>query len=311
MSRYLAKLCLAGVAALALLALGGTSILAPAWAAPPDKSTLGKLGCNSGQIARKDGTNSWICDSEDFNELKNVPAGLADGDDDTLDDLSCTQGQTVIFDVTLGWMCADVGAAVPQAVIDNLELLISVPASAFVFVTSGSYTGDLVQEAIDLGLGDFTPTGTDMSPTEAGDAICNKLAQEANLPGEYLAWLTWFDGPEDYFDQVSGPYVFPSVAVIVADDWADLTDGALHVPINVDENGVAVLSSNVWTGGSWSGGGGFGNPSSCFNWQSSSVSDTGLIGLTTENDGNWSADSSLDNDTCDSFNRLYCFGQFL
>ncbi len=51
MYRHLTKLSLAGVAALALLALGGTTIVSPAWAAPPDKSTLGKLGCDSGQIA--------------------------------------------------------------------------------------------------------------------------------------------------------------------------------------------------------------------------------------------------------------------
>ena len=60
MYQHLTKLLPAGAVALALLALSFTLIPSPAWAPAPDKTTLGKLGCASGQIARKDGA-AWIC----------------------------------------------------------------------------------------------------------------------------------------------------------------------------------------------------------------------------------------------------------
>ncbi len=60
MYQHLTKLSLTLVVAVALLALGFTLIPSPAWAPAPDKTTLGKLGCASGQIARKDGA-AWIC----------------------------------------------------------------------------------------------------------------------------------------------------------------------------------------------------------------------------------------------------------
>ncbi len=71
MYRYLTKLFPAGVVAVALLVLAGTSVLAPGRAAPP-KTSLGKLNCKSGEIARKDGIESWVCSQEDWTKLQSI-----------------------------------------------------------------------------------------------------------------------------------------------------------------------------------------------------------------------------------------------
>lgn len=116
--------------------------------------------------------------------------------------------------------------------------------SKSIFVSSTTHTGNLG------GLG-----GADM--------ICNNLAASAGLTGVYRAWLSSslpFDDPASTFVQASVPYVLPN-GVVVATDWADLTDGRLLAPISVDENGQEVLpnvqftlvSNPVWTNTDHSG----------------------------------------------------------
>ena len=124
MNRYPTKLFLAGVAALALLALGTTSILAPAWAVKPmtsDKSL--PIGCTDGEIAKRvgapDGTLEWACASDtdtNTNAATDCASGeYLDGDGtcnampadfDTLGDLDCTTDQIAKWD-GLDWVCAD------------------------------------------------------------------------------------------------------------------------------------------------------------------------------------------------------------
>lgn len=72
---------------------------------------------------------------------------------------------------------------------------------------------------------------------------CAERAGAANLPGDYLPWL-------------SDPYVRTDKA-IVANSWADLIDGQLDAPIDRDEHGAPMraallpscaLDYAVWTG---------------------------------------------------------------
>ena len=95
MYQHLTKLLLAGMVAVALLALGSTSIIAPAWADDDsdDVESLEDLSCKNGQIAKRDGSRrrgKWVC---------------AD-DTDTLAGLTCSQNQVAKFN-GVSWACAD------------------------------------------------------------------------------------------------------------------------------------------------------------------------------------------------------------
>ena len=111
--------------------------------------------------------------------------------------------------------------------LDNV-LAIATGRGKFVFVTSTKQTGDL-------------------GGIDGADDICNDRAADAGLPGVYKAWLASTDAndPESTFVRATGPYVRTDYAR-VADDWADLTDGRLPRPINIDEFGE-LQSGNVWT----------------------------------------------------------------
>ena len=88
----------------------------------------------------------------------------------------------------------------------------------YVFVTSDAYSGAL-------------------GGLDGADAICNAHAQEAGLPGEYMAWLsTANEGPVMRFNQSVLPYVRVD-EVIVAESFSDLTGGTLDNAVLLDEYG--------------------------------------------------------------------------
>jgi len=80
-----------------------------------------------------------------------------------------------------------------------------------------------------------------------GDEICATQAADANLEGEFKAWLsTTSSSVVDRLSHEGGPFVRVD-ETIVANDWADLLDGALLAPINLDATGQA-RAGDVWTG---------------------------------------------------------------
>ncbi len=116
-----------------------------------------------------------------------------------------------------------------------------------VFVTSQMFTGD-------------------MGGLVGADASCQGLAEDAGLPGTYLAWLsTMAESPSTRFTQSAEPYVLVD-GTVVADDWADLTDGGLTANIDLTETGGPIPIGNtscagggfptVWTNTSNMGTGG-------------------------------------------------------
>ena len=79
------------------------------------------------------------------------------------------------------------------------------------------------------------------------DEICATEAADANLQGEFKAWLsTTSSSVAERLSHDGGPFVRVD-EVIVANDWADLVDGALLAPINLDANGQP-RTGDVWTG---------------------------------------------------------------
>lgn len=234
---YSAKLSLAGAVAVALLVLGGASIFAPAFAthAPNhDEIARGKIGALEERV--------WSCEN---NMAPCAGKVGAPGFDGPLADLECDDGQTVAWDNAIeGFACSNGGGGgASQALIENFQFLLEVNASAYVFVTSETYTGDLVGAANDAGLGSFTET----DGIAAGNALCQERADAADLPGSYSAWLAdAIHQPSSNFsrfttddDQPFSPYVLPN-GDRVADNWQDLTAGSLINAISHNEFGELV-----------------------------------------------------------------------
>lgn len=92
-------------------------------------------------------------------------------------------------------------------------------AMKHVFLSSALYTGNLGGVA-------------------GADAKCQALAQAANLPGTYKAWISDSQGhsPSTTFTRSTVPYALVN-GRIIARSWTDLTDGTLRKPINLNEYG--------------------------------------------------------------------------
>ncbi len=169
-----------------------------------------------------------------------------------------------------------------------------------VFVTSTIHNGDL---------GGLT----------GADAQCQSLADNAGLSGTYLAWLSDdTDSPSTRFAQSTGPYARVD-GVVIANDWADLTDGALQAPIRVDQNGntvfpmpPVVVPLAAWTGTFATGlpVDAMGPGPTCENWTMSAGAPhffgIGQVGNTQSTSTAWSDATSL---RCSDRGRLYCFEQ--
>ena len=169
---------------------------------------------------------------------------------------------------------------------DNLAFLAFRRASAFVFVTSTTHTGNLGGLA-------------------GADAICNSLAVTAGLPGEYMAWLatTSASAPLFTFDQAPGAYLL-TTGELVANNWADLVDGAINTAIDTDELGGSHGFNNVWTNvdtdGSHTSG------AACNDWTNGTDTYNGGAGNSGNKNSLWTTYSSPL--PCNALSRLYCLG---
>jgi cysteine-rich repeat protein len=155
-----------------------------------------------------------------------------------------------------------------------------------VFVTSANYSGILGGLA-------------------GADKICQDLADTASLGGTFKAWLS--DGtmsPSSRFGinpEFSGPFELVD-GTVIAQGWKDLTDGSLLHAIDIDETGITVMTSTVWTNTTVAG-----DPlgtNHCASWSSSDVD--GTVGLSNKNDSEWTQKMKPMN-ACASGSRLYCF----
>ena len=183
-----------------------------------------------------------------------------------------------------------------------------------VFLSSINMDGDIVGTAQDdLGL-----TCTD--GLSCADAICQELADVAQLGGEYMAWLSDTNlGPADRFTKADMPYVRVGDEVVIANDWADLIDCpdgvCLKATISTNENGdddIGVPWTNTATDGT--PGNSMGNPGvgSCGDWMS--LSGYGAAGWSWFRAADWTFRDYSPSQACDkSYNlghhKIYCFEQ--
>lgn len=157
--------------------------------------------------------------------------------------------------------------------------------------------------------------GFGLGGVAGADAICQDMAIDAGLSGTYRAWISGdllASSPSARFTRSDTPYVRTD-GVTVADDWADLTDGTLKVPIvtTADGMGLDICGPHVWTNtraDGTPGGGSDGTSDSCGEW---SVSDPGIFGhqgYAFRADSWWTQASGSARE-CSDRKHLYCFEQ--
>jgi cysteine-rich repeat protein len=164
----------------------------------------------------------------------------------------------------------------------------------YVFVSSTLHTGN-------------------MGGLAGADTICNNLAQAANLPGTYMAWISVVGTtPATRFTQSTVPYMLVDDVSVVANNWADLVNGSLDLAIARTEldtltPNTAVSCENsvrlVRTGTNSNGTQG---PNLCYNFTSAVMASLGTAGRTTSLTGTWSNCAPV---ACDVLLPIYCFQQ--
>jgi len=138
------------------------------------------------------------------------------------------------------------------------------------------------------------------------DQICNARAAAESLPGTYIALLSV--NAQSARDRLvaSGARGWQRVdGKPVADEAAELFDGQLFYPLNIDETGAAITTESVhaWTGATADGS--ITSFTTCGDW-ASNTAQTGAWGQPFAGGGSWLIGSkpNCGSDTA----RLYCFG---
>lgn len=168
-----------------------------------------------------------------------------------------------------------------------------------VFLTKGTYGGDL-------------------GGLEGADAICQSSAKAAELPGTFKAWLS-------NANVSAGQRLTHSIVEyvdrrgrVIANDWADLTDGSLQRAITVDEEGYDwdsdahhcgswIYAASVWTGSTT--GGDSAGPF-CTDWTDASPGMFGRTGEYCDTSGEWTSPGGLSSGhDCSASMSLYCVQQ--
>ena len=137
-----------------------------------------------------------------------------------------------------------------------------------------------------------------------GDAICQQRAAAAGLPGNYLAWLSTstVNASNRLIHSIS-PYERVD-GVLVASNWADLTDGSLANTISRTESNATLSAGLVWT--ATTGAGNY-TGNSCADWTSNFLVITaGTGGLSNTSNSNWTNSGST---ACSGTARIYCIQQ--
>jgi hypothetical protein len=152
------------------------------------------------------------------------------------------------------------------------------------------------------GNGNFLVDLPEPNGLAAADYYCNNSADQAGLPGTYVAWMS--DSTTNAGDRVTsdGPYVTPA-GDLVANSLADLVDGSLNTAIDDDENGTTVPPTAVWTGTASTGLSTGGN---CLGWTDGTSSQQAIVGLNTSTSSEWTNSFS---EFCDVSLPNYCVQQ--
>jgi len=146
-----------------------------------------------------------------------------------------------------------------------------------------------------------TATQGNMGGLAGADARCQALANAANLPGVYKAWLSDSQAsPLTRFTHSTLPYIRVDGSQIAA-DWASLIGSSHSGGISSDEFGTYLSTISIWTGTNDNGSA----ASTCNNWTSNDSMLNGTFGGSTYS----SAWSNTGTHPCDFGTNMYCFEQ--
>lgn len=176
-----------------------------------------------------------------------------------------------------------------QGMLGNLEIPSYCDSQKVVFVTSQTFTGEL-------------------GGLEGADQKCNTAATQANLPGNYKAFLsTTTTDASERLSHANVPYVL-TTGEMVADNWSDLTDGQLDTYIHTDEFGN-VSSRKVWT--ATDNNGAYNTRQSCEDWTAPSqfTEGTGAWFMVLDPNVEGSINGSNLSYRCSETLSLYCVQQ--
>jgi hypothetical protein len=184
------------------------------------------------------------------------------------------------------------------------------PALHYVFVTSASVNG---------GFAAGIPAG--QTPWTVADDRCRIEATAANLPGKFVAWLSYTDGAGTKFNAAGRiadwAYHMPGTLdgskppVLITPNRADLISKGPLVQMDRLANGMQAPQDEnsavtyVWTG---SNGDGTAALSDCNAWTNANASQSGGAGNARRIPSFTATDwTSFGGRTCDARRRFYCF----
>jgi hypothetical protein len=130
------------------------------------------------------------------------------------------------------------------------------------------------------------------------DAKCAARAAAAGLGGEWVAFLS--DSGANALDRISDGVFVRVDGERLGDSVADLFDGSIEVPLNIDESGAAT-GQRAWTGTVEDGST---HAALCSDWTTSGASPRGRAGAATRTDEHW---ASYYGYHCNETHSLYCF----
>ena len=136
---------------------------------------------------------------------------------------------------------------------------------------------------------------------DAGDFICQTRANAAALGGTWIAWLS--SSSSDAKDRIGDYKYLRMDGSLVANGKADLTDGNISNPIEINENGAVITVDPIaWTATTSLG---IRRPGTCIDWTSGSFPN-GQLGYNSFANAQWTEGGSR---SCDNLQNLYCFEQ--
>ncbi len=168
------------------------------------------------------------------------------------------------------------------------------PGRKRMFVTTKQFTGNLKAE------------GGGIDGLTSGDAICNREAGQARLPGTFRAWLsTSTVAAKDHvaavgpWFQVDGTEAFPSASPVDGPRWFPNVTAEGKVLFNFDE---------AWTGTGSDGKRSL-DGSACRDWTSDAVGELGSVGAISSS-SEWTAKViAPTTNACNEPAHIYCFEQ--
>jgi hypothetical protein len=139
------------------------------------------------------------------------------------------------------------------------------------------------------------------------DALCNELAEDAELGGVWMAFLVDADWAISRLLAADEPYVRLD-GVQLGANWMDFSDSTQGAPLNITEHGATSSSVRAWTGLYVQE---IGLDQHCDSWTSKAAECTvqtpcGGAGEVTATDEHWSGYFVY---PCASWAALYCLEQ--